>query len=416
MERNDLHNLELALGIQSPWAIKSLNINEQDKLFELALELQDKKRLFGLFDAGRKDSTKEMVSGRWRYMSIGSYSCMVEAQVPKSAVTQGAFLSRNLIAQQAFLGDPLRPYSNFLRQQVALAQIKGTEPGVIADLYRIDSSTLSAILEDLDKASADSRGLAYLPTEVDAAWDRILNDQLFVKTNMLPLKFLVSKLKLAASKTKSIDELLGFKVELRQFFIEHGSQLENEVEQICGITNERLQQRARAVKSKHRLVLPALKSPVWLDLLSGRLSLNSQSIPLNLLISRQRTAFVQGHNKEEKIEAIETIRDYFRKNYRQLKPELVLLNRAMDIRKKNKLSLPDPEHKVWQRILEDDEFVPSNHIAYKLLLAKLRAQVSKKPDPVIKLEAAERIRDFLSQNQRSMREEMGVLFRQLAAV
>ncbi|SMF53115.1 hypothetical protein SAMN02745866_03386 [Alteromonadaceae bacterium Bs31] len=416
MERNDLHNLELALGIQSPWAIKSLDINEQQKVFELALELQDKKRLFGLFDANKKTSNKELVAGRWRYMSIGSYSCVVKAQVPKSAVTQGAFLSRSLIGQQAFLGDPLRPYSNYLRQQVALAQIKGTDPGVIAELYRIDGSTMSTILEDIQKAAADSRGLAYLPTEVDAAWDSILSDQLFVRTNMLPLKFLVSKLKLAASKTNSPDEMLALKVELRQFFIEHASQLDHEIEQICGITSERLQQRARAVKSKQRLVLPALKSPVWLDLLSGRLSLNSQSIPLNLLISRQRTAFVQGHNKEEKIEAIETLRDYFRKNYRQLKPELLLLNRAMDIRQKNKLSLPDPEHKVWQRILEDDTFVPSNHIAYKLLLAKLRAQVMKKPDPVIKLEAAQRIRDFLSQNRRSMREEMGVLLKQIAAV
>jgi len=80
------------------------------------------------------------------------------------------------------------------------------------------------------------------------------------------------------------------------------------------------------------------------------------------------------------------------------------------------LSLPDAEHRIWQRILEDDSFVPSNHVAYRLLLAKLRAQVSSKPEPVVKLEAARRIRDFLKHNQRAMRQEVGVLLKQVAAV
>jgi len=415
MERNDLRNLELALGIHQPWAIKFVNVNEQEKNFEVALELQDKKRLFGLFDANKKESEGELLEGRWRYMNIGRYGCVVHAHIPKAALSNAA-LSRGLIGQQAFLGNPLRKYSNYLRQQVALAYIKGTDPSAIAELYQINEATLKTIQEDLNQASTDIRPLAYLPTEVDSVWDKILNDQLIVRTNVLPLKFLLSKLKLATAKTNDPAEILSFKLELRKFFIENGNQLDNEIEQVCGITSAKLQQRARAVRSKQRLVLPALRSPIWLDLLSGKLTLNSQSIPLNLLISRQRTAFVQGHSKEEKVQAIEIIREYFRKNYRSLKPELVLLNRAMSIRQKSQFSLPDAEHKIWQQILDDDNFVPSNHIAYKLLLAKLRAQVTKMPDPVIKLEAARRIREFLSQNQKAMRQELNVLLKQTAVV
>jgi len=416
MERNELHDLERALGIQTPWAISAFHFNDADRILDVTLELQDKKRFFGLFDSGKRGGDGELLTGRWRYMNVGGYGCVIHAQVPKVVATEGNFISRDVIAQQAFLGNPLRNYSNFIRQQVALAQIKGVDVSVIGDVYHISPEMLKTIQDDLQKSAPVTGALSYLPTEVDRSWEKIINDQLHIRTNLLPLKFLTSKLKLAVAKNASPDDLLMHKLELRKFFIDNSSQLETEIEQVCGITSTKMLQRARATKSKQRLVLPALKSGVWLDLLSGRLSLNSQSIPLNLLISRQRTAFVQGHSKEEKIQAIETLRDYFRKNYRQLKTELVLLNRAMEIRQKNKLSLPDPEHKVWQRILEDDKFVPSDHIAYKLLLAKLRAQISKENDPVIKLEAAQRIRDFLKQNQRSMRQEVGALLKQLAAV
>lgn len=416
MERNDLRDLENALGIQHPWMIKSASVNDQEKTFNIFLDIQDQKRLFGFFDSSKKDGEGELIPGRWRYMNIGGYSCVIHAQVPKKVVPEISPLSEALIAHQAFVGNPARQYSNYLRQQVALAQIKGTDISVIADLCHVPDMLVNTIIEDLNKASPGERALAYLPTEVDPAWDRILSDQLIVRTNVLPLKFLLSKIKLAAAKTNDPGELLALKIELRKFFIEHASQLEQEIEIVCGITTERLQQRARAVKSKQRLVLPALKSGIWLDLLSGKLNLNSQSIPLNLLISRQRSAFVQGRAKEDKINAIEILRDYFRKNYRTLKPELVLLNRAMNIRQNSRLALPDPEHRVWQQILEDENFVPSNHIAYKLLLAKLRAQVTKKPDPVVKLEAARRIREFLKQNQKSMRQELSYLLKQSAAV
>jgi len=416
MERNDLRGLEHALGIQSPWFIKSANVDEVAKKFDVVLELPETKRSFGLFSAGRKSVEEEFIPGTWRYMNVGRYSCIIHAQVPKSAIDNTSFIGRELIFQQAFLGHPSRHYSNFIRQQVALAHVKGVDFGVISDLYGLNEITLKAISDDLEKTPANIKALTHLPTEMDPVWDRILSDQLILRTNILPLKFLLSKIKLAAAKIESAENLLALKLELRSFFIENIGQLENEIEQLCGITSARLKQRARAVSSKQKLVLPALKSPVWLDLLSGKLTLNSQSVPLNLLVSRQRTAFVQGHTKEAKIQAIETLRDYFRKNYRTLKPELVLLNRAMQIRQKSSLSLPDAEHRIWQRILEDDSFVPSNHVAYRLLLAKLRAQVSSKPEPVVKLEAARRIRDFLKHNQRAMRQEVGVLLKQVAAV
>jgi len=418
MERNDLHDLELALGIQQPWAIKSVRVNDEQNRFDVELELQDKKRLFGFLDSHKKETGNELAAGHWHYLNIGTYATIVHANVPRSATA--AYLNDELICMQAFLGHPARQYSNFIRQQVSLAQLKGLDVQAVADTYGLSESTLKAIGEDYDKASVSARALAFLPTEIDNIWARMLADQMKMKTNHTALKFLLSKLKLAASKTNDPRELQGLKTELRKFFVEHASLLESEIEQVCGFDNSQMRSRVRAAATRQKLILPALKSPLWIDLLTGKLNLNSQSIPLNLLLSRQRSAFVQGHTSDEKSRAVSVLREYFRKNYRSLKTELVLLNRAMDIQhraaSKSSVSLPDVEHIVWQKILEEENYVPSNHVAYKLLLAKLRAQVSTKPDPVIKLEAAHRIRDFLRQNQKAMRNEVGFLMQRVATV
>ncbi|WP_019603890.1 hypothetical protein [Teredinibacter turnerae] len=416
MEKNDLRDLEAALGIASPWSIKSIKVNEKDHAFDVFLEVADQKRLFGFLDSYKRSQDVELVSGSWQYMSLGTFTTIIHADIPRLGNDNENVVGPENIIQPAFLGHPSRQYSNFVRQRVALGQIKGLDSSVIAETINIDESLVSLVLSDIAKSNADIRTLSCLPTEVDPVWERILRDQVLLRTTMLPLKFLLSKLKLTATKITDSRKILPLVCDLRDFFVEHVAAMDSEVDQVCGITTERQQQYARAAKSRHRLVLPSVKSPVWLDVLSGRITLNSQSVPLNLLISRQRSNFVQGRTKEEKIEAIETLREYFRKNYRTLKAELLLLNRAMNIRQKSGVELPDPEHAVWQQILNDDTLVPSSHIAYKLLLAKLRAQVTTKPDPVVKLEAARRIREFLSQNQKSMREELNLLLKQTAAV
>lgn len=414
MEQLDLRSLENALGIYHPWAIKTASADADEKCFDVHLELRDKKRLLGLFGSHRKSNDEALSTGCWEYISVGNFRCKIHAQIPAS-IESAAPISLALINQAAFLGNPSRKYSNHLRQQIALAQIKGLDISMIAELLNIDTATIQTIEEDLKAAPTQVKALAYLPSETDPSWTKVLLDQQLLRTNVLPLKLLLSKLKLSAAKSESADEIQSYVIELRKFFVANANSMDSEIDQLCGLSSEKMQHRVRAVKNKQKLVLPSIKNPLWLDLLSGKLRLNSHSIPLNLLISRQRVAFVQGPNTQAKIQAIEIIRTYFRKNYRTLKPELVLLNRAMRIKEKTQVRLPNPDDNIWQKILVDDNFVPSDHVAYKLLLAKLRTQITTEQDPVIKLEAARRIRDFIKQNQKSMRKELSLLLKQSKA-
>lgn len=415
MERIDLATLEEILGIQPPWHITSFELDRLSHTANVKIDNKDKKKLFGLLDHSPKsDSLEQKVTGRWFYAPVGGFKCMIHADVPVS--NSPVMLDLAVLNAPAFLGHPNRNYSNYLRQQVALADIKGMGEQFICEAYNISPEVYKTIKTDLEAASVQARSLAFLPTENDSAWRDVLNDQIHIKTSVLPLKLMLSKLKLATAKSDSSEQIANFSKDLRQFFMANAHLLDDEVNQVCRISSEKMRRQVSATKQRQRLVLPALKNPVWIDLLTGKLNLNSQSIPLNLLVSRQRVAFLQGKDSATRIAAIDSLREYVKKNHRALKPELVLINRAISINEKTNIRLPNPDHEIWQKILYDNDFIPSQHVAYKLLLAKLRVQVQVAEDPVVKLEAARSIRSFMQQNQKALQRELNDIVKQSTAV
>lgn len=416
MDKIDAGGLEGLLGISFPWSIQSVVINSEQQLLEVFLEYKDQKKRFGLFDSSKKDNLQsDTVEGKWVYMPIGKFSTIIHARVAKHLIEKSA-IGLETINQPSFLGHPGRSYSNHVRQAVAQARIRGTDEKVLSEYLNISSATVQTIITDLHNCRANLQTLTYLPTETNPIWAKVLTDQLLIRTELLPLKLLLSKLKLNAAKLRNTTEMPALINELRKFFIANAHLIDKEVDQLCGLVTEKARRRATVEKTKQRLILPALKNPVWIDLITGRLKLNSQSVPLNLLISRQRVSFIQGKENRAKVRAIETLREYFRQNYRSLKAELILINRAIAIKEKSELQIPNADHQVWQSILGDDSFIPSSNVAYKLLLAKLRTQTHSNHDPVIKLNAAKRIRDFIQQNKKSMRQELSMLIQQSKAI
>lgn len=419
MERLDLKNLAAMVGVYPPWSIASVDVDDKKKLLTLNLSLvtETRNKYFGILSAG-KSAQKEIneTYGSWQHLSVGTYRTIIRSVVPSQLQDIKNDLDRHVLELPHFLGSTTRPYSNYLRQAIALARLQGVDDHALSRCMGLPEHIIKSIVHDIDRVAPNDDNLVLMPTEIDPVWQDVLLDKLHLKTNLLPLKFLLSKLKLASAKAESEDDLLEYVMELRNFFLANANKMNDEVYQICGLTNKSIKRRADAEKMSQRLVLPSTNNPLWIDLLTGKLNLNSQSIPLRLLISRQRNMFLQATNNTEKVHAIDVIRDYFRKNCRVLKPELIIINRALSINKNTKHALPDPNHAVWQKILNDDQFVPSDHVAYKLLLSKLRNQIMRTNDPVLSIEAAKNIRSFIAQNQKTMRNELAVILQQANAI
>lgn len=414
MDRIDPRILEQLLGIYRPWAIHSLDTDELSQTLHVYLEKRDKekKKLFGLLETATAESTEHSTPGYWYYRPIAGYRCVIHANIDNT--NNAECMTKSALQKPAFIGSLDRHYSNYIRQKVALSELQGQEAKAICQQLNLEENLYQQISQDLDKTEPTLKPLLYIPTENDAVWYEIIKDKQHLKTDKLPLKLLLAKLKLSASKAESGQALCDSAQQLHRFFINNFNNSSLEIDQICGFDSTSSHHHKNMTKSQQKLVLPSLKNVVWIDLITGKIKLNSQSMPLNLLVTRQRVAFLNGSSSKDKVKAIEIIRSYFLKNHRQLKPELVLLNRAMARQQRAVISLPNPDHDVWQRILANDEMVPSNHVAYKLLLSRLRSQVKQSADPVVRIEAAKRIRSFLHQNQRTMRRELNAIVKESA--
>ena len=409
-------HLENVLGVTEPWSITGIDLDRNTRRIEILLTYQPEKNRFSFIskNPGQTFRSDTLTQSRWRHINLGQYACFTKIDAATISAAGGVLHSSSGIP--AYIGEVGKKYTTMVKQQVSLNAMRGFDSKTIASVMHFDEQFIRGVLEDLSRKSISDRPKTYLPTEVDNIWREVLADKVFIKTQMFPLKLLLSKLKLSVSNTDDPDAAELAIRELRQFFIANSRNLESEYAQICGLS---MDQRSVAQRSKsaNRLVLPSVKNGIWVHILNGKLNIKSNNMSLNLLLVRQRSTFQNSEDNESKVRAINTLREFFKKNARGLRHELVLINRVLQTpeKQKNKVVLPDSGHQVWQKILRDDSFVPSNHMAYKLLLSKLRSSLLLNGSPEVELDAASRIRDFFLRNQRSMQDELRSLLRQNAA-
>lgn len=408
MVKQPNYYFEAILGINAPWSIQDVNIDEKNKIIQIALSCHIEKSRFSFFSKGNDTENNKIASTgldkRWIHTSIGYYSCHITSSFYSPDIS-GEGISKDSLLQPNFLGDPHRNYTHQLRQQVALNQIRGIAPDAISNILRIDQSLVDEIINDIEKTSESYRLATCLPCESDPIWENMIYDKFHLKTQIFPLKLILSKLKLSMIDPQVEVKLSDSVNELRKFFISHINTLDAEVSQISALSMKK-----QSLEERHnvttKLVLPALKNDIWVKLITGKIDLNSTNMPLNLFLVRLRHAFHNADDNNARVFALSSLREFFRKNARSLKKELVLINQMMNAPEQAQHSLPDERNEIWKRILKDDTFIPSSHIAYKLLLSNLRSQILMNPDPVIELNAVKRVRDFIKHNQRFMQQEL----------
>lgn len=407
MLKQPAYYFESLLGINPPWIIKEIVFEEKKKTVQLFLDIPpEKSRSFFLTKSTPETTDGATDSGmqkRWFHTGIGCYSCIIVSKyVNQTPCISG--ISRDTLTQPHFLGSINRSYTHQLRQQVALSSVLGMSSETIARCYNIEQSLVDEILIDVEKTPENYRKATILPMETDSIWEKIITDKFQLKTQTLPLKLLLSKLKLANYDSQAkLSESIG---ELRKYFVAHANNLTAEYKQVCSLPNAMPSTTAEHQNNVLKLVLPALKNSIWLKLIAGKVDLESRNMPLNLFLVRSRHAFKNTSETNTRLAILNSLREFFRKNARSLKAELIVINKLMHTPEAEQFSLPNEQHQIWKKILKDDSLIPSSHMAYKLLLANLRSQLRLNPDPVVELSAARRIRDFINQNQRFMQNEL----------
>lgn len=396
---------ESILDIYAPWSINNISVDERQSVIHVNLaRATDKSIISFLIKKRSLVSDDQLVNASWRHCDLGNYTCFITADVPKIDDSNSTVVTREYLSQPSFLGHPEAKYTCQFRQNIALNNIQGLSKNEIATNHNVDVSLVEAILNDVSNASESVRMSCHIPTESDVVWQNVLFDKTLIKTQSFPLKLLLSKLKLAAVNTQDKESLRPIIFELREFFLQQSISLKNEISQISGLSSQSgaMANRRRSV---HKLILPAVKNPVWGDILTDEIRLESSNMSLNLLLVKLRANY-KSSDANEKENVVVGLREFFRKNYQTLKKELIQINRLLQNKPKQQFTLPDSKHDIWKQILKDDSFIPSQHMAYKLLLSKLRSNMLLNPSPNVELSAAKRIRQFIADNQRTMQQEL----------
>jgi len=398
---------ESLLGIHAPWTIQDVTIDDIHRVIEIEVATSNEKSMFSFLN---KDADQATSKKRWAHINLGHYTCYISSKHNPKADNELS-LTQSTLLQPQFIGDTHSNYTHLLRQQISLAKLRGLDTTAIASLFKIEASLVEKIMADVAKFPENTQLACCLPTEIDTIWEKILTDKVHLKTQVVPLKLILSKLKLTNTDAKQHqDNLKDSILSLRKFFISQAKILESEYCQVCGISNKKQLSEERQ-SNVTKLMLPSLKNSIWLKMITGKINLHSTNVSFNLFLTRLRHAFQNSKDNNSRLNTLNSLREFFRKNARQLKPELIQINKLMNAPEDTQYSLPDEQHKIWRRILREDGFIPTAHVAYKLLLANLRSQVLMNPDPVIELNAVRRIRDFLSHNQKNMQQELRMVLK-----
>ncbi|EAT13963.1 hypothetical protein HF888_11005 [Bermanella marisrubri] len=404
MDRLYRREVEQILGIYPPFQIKELHIDPEKELLEVEIEEQ-LKQTRRIFQANRP-KTKRV---QWHHTKLGRFSTVITLYA-----TPHTFSKHRTINPPAFIGPEDSQYTYHLQQMVVLAANNNLKTDGIQKLLEVDRSIINQILADSENQEQEQQANTTLPLETDPIWKSIIRHEIPFKTQLAPLRFLLSKLELNCMNAKDDPSVMQNAVAtLRQFFIKNARQLKSEYAQI-GVLNttpsEKQTESSEQSEGTKKRVTLTVDHPIWHSILQGEVDLLSKNMGLNLFITQLKTLYKKANDGQEQMQVARELLSYLKKNKNNLRNELMSISRMVKQMNEQpeKVDLPAPGHQLWSDILAGRTYIESDKMALKLLLVKARALEDQH-------EASALICDYFNRNKRSMDNELRQLEQHITA-
>ena len=380
------------LGIYHPWVVKSLEISADSESLTIVIEKQADKARFSFLATNRKS---QQVTRRWQHIRFGHYTTYIQASMSLDELSEAT--DSNC---PAFLGMDGKNITRELEDTIRIAYSRSLIPDIISGLLGVKAELVEAKIREIETEESHLKSLPLLPLESDPVWRGVLLDEVKLSTRLLPLKLLLSRLKLDIIRNPKDKEFLQrSSAELRNFFTRHAPQLKSEYEQV-GATKARPSQSGTSNKTK--LILPSTQNLIWHEILMSERDLKTSSMSLKLNLAHKKQSYAAADTKQDKLEVVRTLQIFFKRNARQHIPELKLLTAMLDVQKGKGDDLPPANHDIWKQLLIDDQILNSEKINYRLFLSKVKLNYLRNHDD----ESIELLRDFFSKNAKAMTEEI----------
>lgn len=380
------------LGIYLPWVIKSIEISADSESLTIIVEKQSEKGRFSFLAASKKG---QQVTRRWQHVRFGHYATYIQATM---TLDELADLSESHCP--AFLGYEGKKITRELDETIRIAYSRNSIPDIISGLLGVKSELVESKIREIETEESQLKTLPTLPLESEPIWREVLLDKVKLSTRLLPLKLLLSRLKLDINRNPDDKALLHrSSAELRNFFNRHALQLKSEYEQV-GATTARPTQASSSNKLK--LVLPSTQNKIWHDLLMGHLELETSSMPMKLNLAHKRHSYSSAKSTTDRLDVVRSLQIFFKQNARAHIKELKFLTELLAQQKSDVDELPAENHEIWKQLLTDDHVLNSDKINYRLFLSRVKLDYSRDHDG----DSTKKLREFFSQNSKYMTEEI----------
>ncbi len=405
MDRLNKQEIEQILGIYAPFRVKAIYLDNDKETLTVRLEESTAKNR-SLFGNTVKRAVGPKIS--WHHLKTGRFHTIIEIEP-----TASTFSKSRTLNPPAFLGAKNGHYTYQLEQTVLLAASKKIDSATICALTGIDRNLINQIIIQSNTEQQQDKLHSLLPLETDAVWRDIIKHEISFKTNLAPLKFLISKLQLNCINSQddpgTVQDAIAT---LRQFFIKHKSQLKSEYAQIgVNVTEQPATEKTTDGKNKPRKkVTLTAQHPVWANILSGEIDLLSKNMGLNLYITQLKNLYRKPETSEEnKLQIAKELLFYMKKNISKLKTELIAISKIVKQldSQQDQQSIPEVSHPVWSQLLNGQFELNCNQMAYKLLLVKARSFDDKQ-------QAIDQIREYFNRNMRILSTELHQIEQQIA--
>lgn len=392
-------DLSRILGLFDPWKIKNVELFESSKSLVIEIEKKTDKSLFAFMQS---KPVVDVTTKRWQHVRFGHFNSFIELRATLEEISQ---LSTEL--PPAFLGSAGKSITRELADTIRNAYSRNLTPDMISSLLGIRVGIVDEEIREIETEETTDDKVSLLPLESNEIWRDILTDKIQISTRLLPLKLLLSRLKLETLKEPDDGTLHKSVLELRAFFVRHASQLKHEYDQLGAYKADH--EKPKAKPNKLKLVLPGAKSILWRQMLAGDLDIPTESMPLKMCLAQQKRAYRTSVSEAHRSEVVRTLQLFFKHNAKSLVPELKILTELVkqNQQSNSQVLLPDIENEVWQKILLDDTLLESEKINYRLLLSRLKANYRRTND----ISYLMQLREFFNQNARSMEEEIQTINR-----
>jgi|GEM_PF-5180554 len=357
----DLEFCKQILGIQAPWQVLSVTIDQPAKRLDIHIGFTGaiKRSVFGFtlkkggLGLGGQPSCPychtiipkngDYKTVRVRHLPLAGFATYLHVPEPGTVRSSKSdcVCMQSWVANGTSCTNAMHDYLVAMLRSVSNAdtilQLTGITPDELREFNSIAKSKPTEVAGKEEVPSGpEHRGEPNVPDLEQPIWRSLIKGNRSLQSGNVALNMLLQRARMNYDKSPDVETVMAGATRLRQFFLRNQSLLKQEMDQLCnrstgdgvaaGSRKNRTNQNDSAINSVEVSNIPGLDHPNWQLLIKGDMTIQSNAVAFNMLLQRVRMSYAKSPGVETTVAGAKILQQFFVRNQKVLKQEIGQLN------------------------------------------------------------------------------------------